>query len=387
MPKFRTILPALTFFVLLSAAAAGGDETIRARAVFVGDIMVHQEQLAAALNGTSWDFKPQIRRTLPLFWGSLAVGNLETVFAGKDKKFSGYPMFNTPDELTDALNYLEIDIVTLANNHIMDMGLNAAARTTKILDEAGIFWTGLASQDDPDEPLVVEYAGLRWGFVNYTYGSNIKRTAAASGDLALNHISDDAVIAGLNRAMTYSPDILVACLHWGNEYQHTPTKRQRDVAALCLENGADIVIGTHPHVLQPIEITSSDRYSAVAYSLGNFISSQRTKPRERSVVLAVNVEKEPGGRAVITRVSVAPTWVSYKNHSGKRRIEAVYAGEGGLFNHAGLPEDELKSARQAGRAVLEFLGAEDEPDKDGFYTIWDSASPDKYPKSRRKTPN
>ena len=134
MPGFRTILPTLTFFFLLFAAAAGGDETIRARAVFVGDIMVHQEQLAAASNGTSWDFKPQIRRTLPLFWGSLAVGNLETVLAGKDKKFSGYPMFNTPDELTEALNYLGIDIVTLANNHIMDMGLDAAARTTNILD-------------------------------------------------------------------------------------------------------------------------------------------------------------------------------------------------------------------------------------------------------------
>jgi poly-gamma-glutamate synthesis protein (capsule biosynthesis protein) len=342
--------------------------------------------LASAWNGTSWDFKPQIRRTLPLFWDSLSIGNLETVFAGKDKKFSGYPTFNTPDELTVALNYLGIDIVTLANNHIMDMGLGAAARTTKTLDEAGIFWTGLASQDDPDEPLVVEYAGLRWGFINYAYGSNIRRSAVNSDDLALNIIADDALVSGLNRAATYSPDILVACLHWGNEYQHTPTKRQKDAAALCLKNGADIVIGTHPHVLQPIEIKSSDRYSVVAYSLGNFISHQRTKPRERSVVLAVDVEKEPGGRAGITRVSVAPTWVSSKNHSGKRRIEAVYAGEGGPFNHAGLPEDELASARQSGRAVLEFLGADSEPGEDGFYTIWDAASPDKYPESRRKTP-
>jgi poly-gamma-glutamate synthesis protein (capsule biosynthesis protein) len=386
MTKFRTILPMLILFILFSAAAAGGDETIRARAVFVGDIMVHKEQLSAAWNGTSWDFKPQIRRTLPLFWDSLAIGNLETVFAGKDKKFSGYPTFNTPDELTDALNYLGIDIVTLANNHILDKGLDAAARTTKILDDAGIFWTGLASQDDPDEPLVVEYAGLRWGFVNYTYGSNIRRTAASSDDLVLNYISDSAVISGLKRVATYSPDVMVACLHWGNEYHHTPARRQRDVAALCIENGADIVIGTHPHVLQPIEITSSDRYAVVAYSLGNFVSYQRTKPRERSVVLAVDVEKKLGGRAVMTRVSAAPTWVSSRNLSGKKRIETVYAGEGGPFNHEGLPAGELTSARQAGRAVLEFLGADGEPGEYGFYTIWDSASPDKYPRSRRKTP-
>jgi poly-gamma-glutamate synthesis protein (capsule biosynthesis protein) len=388
MPEFRTILSALVAFILISAAPAFGEEDgiIRARAVFVGDIMVHKEQLDAARGGTSWDFKPQVRRTLPLFWNSLAIGNLETVLGGKERKFSGYPTFNTPDELIDALKYLQIDIVTLANNHIMDVGLNAAARTTKILDEAGIFWTGLSSPDDPDEPLVVEYAGLRWGFVNYSYGSNIRRTAVNSGDLALNVISDDAVIAGLKRVAEHSPDIVVACFHWGNEYQFAPTKRQRNTAALCLKNGANLVIGTHPHVLQPIEITSSDRRSVVAYSLGNFISSQRTKPRERGAVLAVDVEKEPGRPVVITRVSVAPTWVSSRNHSGKRLIEAVYAGTGGPFNHEGLPEGELASARQAGRAALEFLGADGEPDERGFYAIWDSSSPDKYPESRRKTP-
>jgi poly-gamma-glutamate synthesis protein (capsule biosynthesis protein) len=386
MLKLRTVMQISMLLFLVSSASAGEDGIIRARAVFVGDIMMHQEQLTAARNGTSWDFKPQIRRTLPLFWESLAVGNLETVLGGKDKKFSGYPTFNTPDELTDALNYLGMDIVTLANNHIMDMGLEAAGRTTKILDGAGILWTGLVSPDDTDEPLVVEYAGLRWGFVNYSYGSNIRRNAVNSNDLSLNLISGDSLKSGLERVGTYHPDITVACLHWGNEYQHTPTGRQREVAALCLENGADIVIGTHPHVLQPIEVTSSDRYAVVAYSLGNFISYQRTKPRERSVVLAVDVEKEPEKRAVITRVSAAPTWVSSRKRDGKPMIEAVYAGEGGPFNHADFPPGELRLAREAGHAVLEFLGADMEPDEGGFYTIWDSASPDKYPESRRKIP-
>ena len=367
--------------------AAEDDGTVRARAVFVGDIMIHDQQLEAARFGASWDFKPQFRRVKPLFWRSLSVGNLETVFAGGEKSFTGYPAFNTPDELTAALRDLEIDIVMLANNHILDQGLDAALRTTRALDDAGIFWTGLTSQDDPDEPLVVEYGGIRWAFVNYSYGSNIKREPVKSEDLRLNFITDDAIVSGLARALIYKPDITVAFFHWGMEYQYSPSKSQREAASLCLENGADLVIGSHPHVLQPIEVTSSDRgYSLVAYSLGNLISFQRAKPRERGVVLAVEVEKKPGDRAVLSRVSVAPTWVSARNEGGRGKVEVMYAGGGGPFNHAGLPAGELASAREAGKASLDFLGASEEPDPSGFYTLWNAASPDIMPKKRRETP-
>jgi poly-gamma-glutamate synthesis protein (capsule biosynthesis protein) len=374
--------------VLFSAAAATGENgTIRARAVFIGDIMVHEQQLDAARYGASWDFKPHFRRVKPLFRESLAVGNLETVFAGENKKFSGYPAFNTPDELADALSDLGVNIVMLANNHILDKGLDAAARTTRVLDDEGILWAGVASPDAPDEPLVVEYAGLKWAFVNYTYGSNMPVKPSVSGDLALNVISDGAIVSGLARAGAYEPDITVAFFHWGLEYKHSPTKSQRRTAALSLANSADIVIGAHPHVLQPVEVASSDRgYAAVAYSLGNFVSFQRTKPRERSVILAIDVEKAPGGRAGISRVSVAPTWVSARNQAGRRAVEVVYAGTGGQFNHAGLPAVELAAARSAGGLALEYLGAAKEPDEDGFYTLWESASPDIIPESGRKSP-
>jgi poly-gamma-glutamate synthesis protein (capsule biosynthesis protein) len=377
--------------VLLSLAISSEvlceEETIRARVVFIGDIMVHSQQLDAARAGESWDFKPQFQRVRPLFWNSLVVGNLETVFGGEKNHFTGYPPFNTPDELAGALSDLGVDIAMLANNHILDKGLDEAARTTKVLDDAGIFWTGLASREDPDEPLVVEYGGLRWGFVNYAYGSNIKRRSSSSEDLLLNIISDKSVAAGLTRVRTYEPDITVAFFHWGQGYWYSPTKSQKDVAVLSLESGADIVIGTHPHVLQPVEVTSSDRgYSVVAYSLGNFVSFQRKKARERSAVLAVDVEKKPGERARLRRVSIAPIWVSARNQLGLNRIEVVYAGDGGPFNHAGLPIGELDAARTAGRSVLEFLGAAKEPDDKGFYALWDEASPDAVLKGTRRNP-
>jgi poly-gamma-glutamate synthesis protein (capsule biosynthesis protein) len=382
----RLVAFAALFLSVMACSSASAD-TIKARVVFVGDIMVHTEQLEAARYETSWDFRPQFRRVRPLFWKALAVANLETVFAGDTYGFEGYPVFNTPDELASALSDLEIDIVTLANNHILDMGYDTAERTADVLDNAGIFWTGLSTQDDPDEPLVVEYAGLRWAFVNFSYGSNNK-TTPASGDLRLNIISEKAVVSALQWAASYEPDVTVAVLHWGLEYQYAPARSQRNIAALCVQNGADIVVGSHPHVLQPFEITSGDKgYAAVAYSLGNFISFLRNAPSERSVVLAVEIEKNEGERARISRVSVAPTWVSARDANGRRIIEVVYAGTGGPFNHSGLPETELVSARYAGERVLEFLGASGQPDKEGFYTLWDAASPDATPRPARETPD
>jgi poly-gamma-glutamate synthesis protein (capsule biosynthesis protein) len=160
----------------------------------------------------------------------------------------------------------------------------------------------------------------------------------------------------------------------------------RNTAELCLESGADIVIGTHPHVLQPVDIfRTGERAKLVAWSLGNFVSYQRTLPRERSVILAVDVEKN-GESAEIKRVSAAPVWVSARKNGGKYIFEVVYAGMGGKFNHYALPASELKKARDAGKKVLGFLGARDEPDEDGFYTLWDAASPDVLPKGTLKTP-
>ncbi|MDR2179689.1 MAG: CapA family protein [Synergistaceae bacterium] len=360
----------------------------RVRVIFLGDIMAHKEQLQGA--GESWDFAPQFRRVKPLFGGALVVGNLETVFAGEKKGFSGYPSFNTPDELADALADLGVNVVTLANNHILDRGSFGALRTMEVLDRAGIFHVGLVAGGDSDEVLTLEYGGVRWSFVNYSYGSNREPE-----DVRPNILSDAAVTEGLRRARLSSPDILVACFHWGNEYQFTPTRRQREIAALSLSMGANLVIGTHPHVLQPIEIVKEnsnqnsgnlDRgYGLVAYSLGNFVSYQRTLPRERSVILAVDVEKvETGAR--ISRVSVAPTRVSATKPQGRHSIQVVYAGKSERFNHAGLTEGELKTAQLVGQAVLDFLGAAESPDKEGFYTLWDAASPDVLPESRRKTP-
>ncbi|MDR0652991.1 MAG: CapA family protein, partial [Synergistaceae bacterium] len=248
------ILKTVVIFVcaFLCTRAAGAEET--ARLVFIGDIMTHVEQLEAAKRPNSWNFAPQFIRIKPLLKDAFVVGNFETVMAGEKARYTGYPMFNTPDALAEALKDAGVDAVTLATNHILDRREAGAQRTMSVLDDAGILYMGLRNGDAGYEPLVTEYAGLTLAFLNYSYGSNMPASKALSPDIRLNVISTDTVLEGLRAAGAVSPDLVIACFHWGNEYQFKPTASSKETAELCLENGADMVIGTHPHVLQPIEI-------------------------------------------------------------------------------------------------------------------------------------
>ncbi len=381
------------FFLFLLVTATFADDT-RLRLLFIGDVMAHTQQLEAAERGgakdKSWNFLPQFRRVKPLSKHSsdpFIVANLETTFSGGRVGYAGYPSFNTPDSLTDALKDLGVHVVTLANNHILDRGSFGARRTTEVLDRAGILWTGLGLDDVPkNQPLLVEHSGFRLALLSYSYGSNRVLT---SSDVHLNVISEQAIAEGLEKAKLLSPDFIIACFHWGNEYQYSPSAHQKKAAEAALKHGADILIGTHPHVLQPVEVVRDKGNTClVVWSLGNFVSFQRTLPRERSCVLAVDVlKKSDDERASIESVSLAPTRVSVVPAGNRRSVEVVYAGKGGNFNHAGLSKSEVKTAQDAGSAVLSFLGADTSLiDEHGFYTLWDSSNPEAMPKSTRSSP-
>lgn len=390
---FLRAVPFLLWALIFSAPVSA--YPLRTRVLFIGDIMAHKQQLEAAesrdgAGGKVWDFGPQFRRVKPLFKDALIVGNLETTFSGPERGYAGYPSFNTPDSLADALKDLGVHLVTLANNHILDRGAGGARRTVEVLERSGILWTGLGLDGIPrNDALLMEWDGLRWVFVSYSYGSN---RLLSSSDIHLNVISEAAVSEGMARARALNPDVIVACFHWGQEYQFVPSASQKKAAETALAHGAHLVIGTHPHVLQPMEVrfgSSRDRVDArlVAWSLGNFVSFQRTLPRERSCILAVEIVKfSEGEPARLARVAVAPTRVSLVPVGGGRRAEVTYAGTGGNFNHAGLPASERDKALSAGRRVLDFLGAESEPDDRGFYTLWSAEEPERTPVSRAKSP-
>ena len=378
----------LAILMLMIFCGCGNAET-RARFIFIGDIMVHDQQLDAAKrkDGT-YDFSPSFRRVKPLLKGAFLVGNLETVFAGTGKKlkYAGFPLFNTPDVFTENLTEdLEVDLLSLANNHIFDRGASGARRTTEVLDSADIAWTGLGVGDIPsNDAILLENNGIRAAFINHSYGSN---EWPKSSDVHLNVISETDIEQSIARAKSLSPDIIIALFHWGNEYHHNPNVHQKKAADVAFREGASLIVGTHPHVLQPVEVrVESDEVRAVAWSLGNFVSFQRTLPRERSVILSAEFVKDDG----VTRLSglgIAPLYVIAP---GSKRTEVTYAGNDErlleALDFSGLSKEQVSNLRSIGRSVVEFLGARKETDEYGFNILWSEESPDIIPKSRKKAP-
>ena len=398
----KIFLSLILILILFNAAHAES-----ARLLFIGDIMAHDQQLKAAkTKNNNYNFRPQFRRVKPLFEDEFTVGNLETVFAGANKKYSGYPLFNTPDILIEDLKEsLGIDFLTLANNHIFDKGEAGARRTAEVLENAEVPWTGLGLdiKDDSGEiiksitendAVLINYNDLKFAFINLTYGSNLN---FAMQDVKLNIISHKNIEQAVNNAKALEPDIIIACFHWGNEYQFKPSAAQQDAADYALECGADLIIGTHPHVLQPVEIRDYDTSSpkVIAWSLGNFVSFQRTLPRERSIILAVEFSKdlnnkaEPRRAARITRVSAAPLYVIAP---GSFKTEVTYAGFDNKtiskLDFKNISKNNLAKLKTVGKAVLEFLGVNnlDQADEYGFYTLWDESEPDNLPIAKRKSP-
>ena len=363
----------------------------RARFLFIGDIMVHDQQLDAAKkkDGT-YDFSPSFRRVKALLQDSFLVGNLETVFAGTGKKlrYAGFPFFNTPDIFTENLiDDLEVDLLTLANNHIFDRGASGARRTVEVLDSVDIAWIGLGLDDIPsNDAILLDNNGIRAAFVNHSYGSN---EWPKLSDVHLNVYGESDITQSMARARALSPDVIIALFHWGNEYHYNPNVHQKKAADTAFSNGASLVVGTHPHVLQPVEISveSDDTVKAVAWSLGNFVSFQRTLPRERSVILSAEFVKNDEGKTRLASLGIAPLYVIAP---GSKRTEVTYAGNDKTLletlDFEGLSKSQLNNLRAIGRSVVDFLGAQKEFDEYGFNILWKEESPDILPKSRKKSP-
>ena len=315
------------------------------------------------------------------------MGNLETVFAGTGRKlkYAGFPLFNTPDSFTENLiGDLGVDLLTLANNHIFDRGAEGARRTVSVLNSADIPCIGLGLDDVPsNDAILLDNAGIRAAFINHSYGSN---EWPKSSDVHLNVYGDDDIAQSMARAKALSPDVIIALFHWGNEYHYKPNVHQKRAADTAFREGASLVVGTHPHVLQPVDvIVSGDNVSAVAWSLGNFVSFQRTRPRERSVILSAEFVKNDEGVTRLARLGIAPLYVVAP---GSKRTEVTYAGNNETLieslDFVGLSKSQVNNLRGIGRSVNEFLG--NETDEHGFNILWTEESRDILPKSKRKSP-
>lgn len=311
------------------------EEDKRVTLVAVGDVMMHIGQVWAGYDEKekTFDYSGFFAKVRDIITeADIALANLETTLAGPEETFTGYPRFNSPDEIADALKYAGFDIIFTSNNHSMDRGEKGVLRTLRVLRDKGLVPVGTnESEEDRQKLLVSEVNGVNLAFLAYTYGTN--GIPLPKDKPFLVNLIDEKVILEDIKAARKSADAVIVYLHFGQEYSRKPSKEQRNLAQKLILAGADLIIGSHPHVLQPgewLEVeTPSGRLNKkyIAYSLGNFISAQTRPHTDEGVILRVTLgmSAEDGSIYVID-VEEIPTWVHKYKERGKMRY-VVELGE------------------------------------------------------------
>lgn len=287
-----TVAEPLSSFDGLYETVNNSDVTITA----LGDIMCHKNQIERAydISSDSFNFDPSFQYVDDYLNSSdYTVGNLETTLAGRNQGYNddvygycGYPRFNSPNELVDSLKSSGVDLFCTTNNHSLDSGTEGLFSTINYLDSIGVDHVGTyLSYEDSVDDKIVNINGMDVGFVAYT---NITNGLTVSDDESyvinnLNYYSSgpvNSMLESVSRMKESECDIVVVFIHFGNEYVTDPDSSQTSIVDRLFDAGADVIIGSHPHVIQPMEIreiTNDDgttRQGVVIYSMGNFISCQ-----------------------------------------------------------------------------------------------------------------
>ncbi len=310
----------------------------------IGDIMCHSTQLEGAKTNDGYDFSDFFKETSSYFKKyDLTVANLELTFGGTESgKFRGYPTFNTPDQLADAIKLSGINMLMTSNNHSNDTSMFGLKRTASILKEKQIEFTG--TRETADEPtfIVKEINNIKIGIANFTYetpGDDPTRKYLNGGAInkdanaLINTFSYQRIETFYSEAQsiiedmkTQGAEFITFYMHWGEEYQLTANTWQKSIAQRLSNMGVNMIIGGHPHVVQPMDyITSEDGETETVciYSLGNAVSNQRRElisnsrkgHTEDGVMFSYRLKKSSNGEVTLTDVDIIPTWV-YKYQSG-----------------------------------------------------------------------
>lgn len=311
-----------------------------------GDIMSHMTQTRDAWDAAAGKYDYSTMISGARAWvekADYAVANLETTFAG-GPNYSGYPAFNSPDELADALKEAGFDLMLTANNHSMDRGFKGLVRTLDVLDEKGLAHVGTyrtAQERDAGSGIVTaDVGGISVAFLGYTYGTN-GIPVAADKTFSVNLFNLDYMTTlstpdtekikqDLAAARALQTDLICVMIHWGSEYQTKQNDYQEQVAGLLFESGADIILGGHSHVPQPMEMRKvigpdgQEKQGFVSFSLGNFISAQKDRYTDTTAVLSLVLEKDmTTGKAAVKSYDYAPMLMLNRGKGASVRHELL----------------------------------------------------------------
>ncbi len=316
-----------------------------------GDMLLHKPVINAAASAGTYDFRDMFSYVSEYYKSyDYMIANLETTLGGTEAgAYQGYPHFNCPDALVDGLLDAGVDLLLTANNHSYDTGYSGMMRTVRVLQEKGMNYLGTRQSEEEPFYLVKEINGIKIGMVCYTYETD----CPYEGQKALNCIylgktaskmvnsfhygKLDAFCANLASVLMkmkeQGADFTMVFLHWGDEYSLSPNAQQNAMAQLLCQLGVDVIIGGHPHVIQPFEVLTSatGHKTYCIYSVGNALSNQRTETlssrnaqyTEDGMIFGVEFQKWSDGRLCVSDVHILPTWVSLRSSGGKNIYRIV----------------------------------------------------------------
>lgn len=317
MRKF-IVLITLLYSVTLSAQE-------RITLLFAGDLMQHQGQMDAAYTAPdNYDYSPCFSLVKEqISKADIAIGNLEVTLGGKPYK--GYPAFSAPDEYLSAIKNAGFDILLTANNHCLDRRKKGLERTITMLDSLHISHLGTYTniqQREQHYPLLICKNGFRIVLLNYTYATNGIQVTSPN---IVNYIDRQTILEDIHKAQSMQPDAIIACMHWGIEYQSLPNREQRDLAKWMIQQGVTHIIGSHPHVVQPLEMVTDSidkRQHIIVYSLGNFISNMSKINTDGGLMFTIELEKTAHSvdSVRIRQCGYNLVWTGRPNLTGKKNF-------------------------------------------------------------------
>ncbi len=337
------------------------DSVVTVKITAAGDAMCHSTQFNYAyVKKDSFNFKPVFDSIKDYFDSSDFVAvNLETVIASSDSDYSGYPVFNTPQDFLDGLRYAGIKHLILANNHILDRGLNGLLGTIEKVKEAGFSFSGAVERPEQiDSVKIFNLKGIKVAFLPFTYFTNNRNPQARK---YVDIIRQSRVKRQIALARKAGADFVIVYFHFGEEYERLPNAMQKKIVKRAVEAGADLILASHTHTVQPVEFVKKANGDSVfvIYSMGNFISNQRWRYSDGGVAISVELCRNfTKDSLFVKEYSYLPFWVFKGKIKGKKRY-LVYPLS--LKKLGSLPsfftkEDSLK-ARQSFFDTDSILGA------------------------------
>lgn len=337
-----------------------------ATVVNTGDILVHSTVLdGAKTSDGNYDFGSFFTAAAPYFKAAdLAVINLEVTFGGTEAgAYEGYPSFNCPDSLADTIKKAGLNLVLTANNHSMDNGAAGLKRTAKVLKSKGIEFTGTKETESDPTYLIKDVNGVKLGIACYTYPPN---NSAASAKGLINTFSYNNIDAFYTEAQSVIADMkkggadaIIFYMHWGDEYKLSPNTWQKTISQKLSNFGVDVIVGGHPHVLQPMEVIhaeDSEHTTVCLYSMGNSVSNQRQElmdscpsgHTEDGLLFYYTFDKYSDGTVVLSSVDLVPVWVNkYRGGSGYQYKMIPLEGSDVDGAKLGLNETEATRAKRS----------------------------------------